>query len=183
MVSYKKRREMDAYNRERRERRRIIHECEEEARTSYKRLPTMSELKDALRNATESHLSIIRLAALMDNLSLFESRRVLPGGGHVFGEKPQFKDRALGIRKFLEQDGYLLSRYSCLMRYKKLGELIRAKAKVGIETNLLWGLVPACPTDEHDDLYWHEDEWKMLHDLYVSFEGMNFKEINDKLKR
>ena len=173
---------MDAYNRERRERRRILHECEEEERTSYKQLPTISELKDALRNATESHLSIIRLAALMDNLSLFEFRRVLPGGGHAFGEKPQFSDRTPGIRKFLEQDGYLLSRYSCLMRYKKLGELIRTKAKVGIETNLLWGLIPALPTDENDDLYWHEAEWQALHGLYASFEGMNFKQINEKLK-
>lgn len=44
------------------------------------------------------------------------------------------------------------------------------------------GLVPTLPTDEHDDLYWYENEWQTLHDLYASFKGMNFKEINNKLK-
>ena len=69
------------------------------------------------------------------------------------------------------------------MRYKKLGQLLREISGIPIEANLLWGLVQTFPTDETDDLYWHEAEWQTLHDLYASFEGMNFKEIENKIRK
>ena len=166
-----KRLKMDEYNRERREKRRVNAHYTDDELTMFKDPPSCEEVKDALRDVSTGHLAIIRLAALMDNLSLCEGRRVTSTGGR------DYRGQTSGIKAFLRQDGYLYSRYSCLMRYKKLGQLLRDKSGVPIEANLLWGLVPIFPTDENDDLYWHEAEWQALHDLYISFEGMNFKEI------
>ena len=167
---------MDEYNRERREKRRGNALYTDDELTMFKDSPSLQELKCALRDVSTGHLAIIRLAALMDNLSLCEGRRVTSSGGRVC------RGQTCGIKAFLGKDGYLASRYSCLMRYKKLGQLLREKSGIPIEANLLWGLVLIFPTDENDDLYWHEDEWQALHDLYISFEGMTFKQINDKLK-
>ena len=166
---------MDEYNRERREKRRINALYTDDELTMFKDPPSLQELKCALRDVSTGHLAIIRLAALMDNLSLCEGRRVTSTGGR------DFRGQTSGIKAFLCQDGYLYSRYSCLMRYKKLGQLLRDKSGVPIEANLLWGLVPIFPTDENDDLYWHEAEWKTLHDLYTSFVGMNFKQIQSTI--
>ena len=142
----------------------------------FKDPPSLQELKCALRDVSTGHLAIIRLAALMDNLSLCEGRRVTSTGGR------DYRGQTSGIKAFLRQDGYLYSRYSSLMRYKKLGQFLRDRSGIPIEANLLWGLVPSFPTDESDDLYWHEAEWQALHDLYVSFEGMNFRQINERLR-
>ena len=171
-----KRLKMDEYNRERREKRRVNAHYTDDELTMFKDPPSCEEVKDALRDVSTGHLAIIRLAALMDNLSLCEGRRVTSTGGR------DYRGQTSGIKAFLRRDGYLYSRYSCLMRYKKLGQLLRNRSGIPIEANLLWGLVPSFPTDENDDLYWHEAEWQTLHDLYASFEGMNFKQINDKLK-
>ena len=141
----------------------------------FKEPPTFAEIKDALRSVRESHLDIVRLAALMDNLAIYHQFRVESVG-------KDYRGHTSGIRKFLSKDGYLRSRYDTLMRYRRLGAAIRKAAGVPDETNLLWGLVPTFPTDETDDLYWHEAEWQTLHDLYASLKGMNFKQINDKLK-
>ena len=167
---------MDEYNRERREKRRVNAPYSDDEFVLFKDAPSLQELKDALRDVSTGHLAIIRLAALMDNLSLCEGRRVTSTGGR------DYRGQTSGIKAFLRQDGYLYSRYSCLMRYKKLGLLLRNRSGIPIEANLLWGLIPTCPTDEHDDLYCYEVEWQTLHDLYASFEGMNFKQINDKLR-
>ena len=167
---------MDEYNRERREKRRINAPHTDDELTMFKDPPSCEEIKDALRDVPSGHLSIIRLAALMDNLSLCEGRRVTSTDGR------DYRGQTSGIKAFLRRDGYLYSRYSCLMRYKKLGQLLRDRSGIPIEANLLWGLVPTLPIDENDDLYWHEAEWKALYDLYASFEGMNFKQINEKLR-
>ena len=171
-----KRLKMDEYNRERREKRRVNAPYSDDELVLFKDPPSLQELKGALRDVPSGHLAIIRLAALMDNLSLCEGRRVTSTGGR------DYRGQTSGIKAFLRRDGYLYSRYSCLMRYKKLGLLLRNRSGIPIEANLLWGLIPTCPTDEHDDLYCYEVEWQTLHDLYASFEGMNFKQINDKLK-
>ena len=177
MASRKTRRlKMDEYNRERREKRRVNARYTDDELTMFKDPPSCEEVKDALRDVSTGHLAIIRLAALMDNLSLCEGRRVTSTGGC------DYRGQTSGIKAFLRRNGYLYSRYSCLMRYKKLGQLLRTRSGIPIEANLLWGLIPTCPTDEHDDLYCYEAEWQTLHDLYASFEGMNFKQINDKLK-
>ena len=177
MVARKaKRLKMDEYNRERREKRRINALYTDDELTMFKDTPSLQELKGALHDVSTGHLAIIR-AALMDNLSLCEGRRVTSTGGR------DYRGQTCGIKAFLQQDGYLYSRYSCLMRYKKLGQLLREISGIPIEANLLWGLEPTCPTDETDDLYWHEADWQTLHDLYGSFEGMNFKQIREKVIR
>ena len=61
------------------------------------------------------------------------------------------------------------------MRYKKLGRLLREASGVDIESNLLWGLEPQCPTDDGEFLF--EDEYDKLRSLYESLNGMNFKQI------
>ena len=137
--------------------------------------PTLDELKAALVASKQSTRGILKLAALADNLSAYLSPR------DEFDEV-NYSDRTPGIRQYLEKDPLLKSKYKTIMRYKKLGQLLRDRSGVPIEANLLWGLIPTRPTDEHDDLYCYETEWQTLHDLYASFEGMNFKQINDKLK-
>ena len=142
--------------------------------------PTLDELKAALVASKQSTRGILKLAALADNLSAYLSPR------DEFDEV-NYSDRTPGIRQYLEKDPLLKSKYKTIMRYKKLADMIKANIEKGNSWvrdgyyNLLWGLVPTCPTDEHDDLYWHEAEWQTLHDLYASFEGMNFKQINEKL--
>lgn len=164
---FSKRERMDGRNLYKRLKRRYAHETDYEERTCFKDEPTLSEIKEALREATDSHETIIRLAALMDNLAMYNAPMVLMGNS---------KARTSGIRKVLEKDGYLLSRYSSLMRYKALGRDIRRYARLDICPNLLWGLEPTCPDEGY------ESEYEILRDLYASFKGMNFKQIKAKLK-
>lgn len=171
-----KRRKMDEYNRERRAKRRIWAPHTDDDLTIFKDRPTPQELKDALRNISAGHLAIIRLAALMDNLSMHEARRVSSS------TEGDCRGKTQGIKEYLRQDGYLYSRYSSLMRYKKLGKLLRERSGIGIDINLLWGLDPSLPRVDGEVLSWYEDDWQKLHDLYTSLEGMNFKQINEKLK-
>lgn len=166
---------MDEYNRERREKRRLRTEGTEESRTDFKDIPTHQALKDALRDIRSGHTTIIRLAALMDNLAMYEARRIYLDGSKAFRGKTN------GIKIFLRQDGYLYSRYSSLMRYRKLGKLLRKTSGVDVEVNLLWGLEPTCPTDDGEPLF--ETEYAKLHSLYDSLKGMNFKEITLSLTR
>ena len=146
-----------------------------------KECPTLDELKTALVESKQSTRGILKLAALVDNLSAYLSPRYEIDEVNYSGRTP-------GIRQYLEKDPLLKSKYKTIMRYKKLADMIKANIEKGNSWvrdgyyNLLWGLVPVFPTDENDDLYWHEAEWQTLHDLYASFEGMNFKQINDKLK-
>ena len=164
-----KRRKMDEYNRARRERRRAGMAYTEDELTMFKTLPTIDELKDALREVRTGSRAIIRLAALMDNLSLCEGRRVSTSRGK------DCRGRTDGIKAYLRGDGYLYSRYSSLMRYKKLGRLLREASGVDIEFNLLWGLDPQCPTDDGEPFF--EDEYDKLRSLYESINRMNFKQI------
>lgn len=166
---------MDEYNRERREQRRIHRAYMDDDLTLFKDKPSLQEIKDALREVPSSHTAIIRLAALMNNLAMFEERRVCTGPSGR-----DYRDKTDGIKAFLRKDGYLYSRYSCLMRYKKLGKLIRAKSGVGVDANLLWGLEPECPLDDGEPLF--EEEYVTLHTLYASFTGMTFKEMQNRLE-
>jgi len=166
---------MDEYNRKRREKRRIHSPYTDDELTAFKVVPSLQELKGALRDVTTGHLAIIRLAALMDNLSLCVEKRVYCDSNREYRAKTE------GIKSYLRKDGYLYSRYSCLMRYKKLGKLIREKSGVDIETNLLWGLEPECPSDDGEPLC--ESEYNILHTLYESFKGMNYKAITNQTRQ
>jgi len=149
----------------------------------HKDCPTIPELKDALREAADSSEGILRLAALMDNLSAYHSPRLTglrddPGYSQFRSYQDECRDRTSGIRKFLAQDGYLLSRYSTLMRYKRLATLIRKTTGVldyGV-SNLLWGLEPTCPEVLSIELA-DDTIYVKLHTLYASLAGKNFKEI------
>ena len=99
---FTKRERMDRCNRARRLKRRYGLETEYDERISFKDDSSLSEIKDALRVATDSHEAIIRLSALMDNLAMYHAPVVLMKGGD--------RSRTEGIRKVLEKDGYLLSR-------------------------------------------------------------------------
>ena len=172
---------MDEYNRRRRAKRRVLREAyEDEELTLYKEPPTFQELKNALAEATENHLTIIRLAALMNNLSIYHLRRVTSSRTQLFGRPDDCRERTIGIREFLSKDGYLSSRYDCLMRYKRLGDALREAAEIDSYVNLLWGLSETCPTEDGEPIF--EDDWLFLRNFYASFEGMNFKQINENLK-
>lgn len=161
------------YNRERRKRRRMQQSQDRCGIELFKDPPTLAELKDALRSVRKSHLDIIRLAALMDNLGIYYQFRVESG-------KEDWRGHTSGIRKFLAKDGYLSSRYDTLMRYKRLGDSLRDAAEVDNCVNLLWGISQSCPTDDGEPIF--EDDWRFLRNFYASFEGMNFKQINENLK-
>ena len=151
--------------------------------TLFKECPTLAELKEALREARGSSEGILRMAALMDNLAAYHAPRFECDGPRIDETTPN-RGRTSGIRKFLEQDGYLLSRYATLMRYKRLATLIRKK--VGslddVFSNLLWGFEPTCPevlsVEVADDTTYIK-----LRALYASLEGKNFKEIEACLRR
>ena len=176
-----KRLKMAEYNRRRRAKRRVLREArEDEELALFKEPPTFQELKNALAEATENHLTIIRLAALMNNLSIYHSFRVTSSRTQHFGHLDDCRGRTIGIRDFLSKDGYLSSRYDCLMRYKRLGDALREAAEVDSSVNLLWGLSETCPTDDGEPIF--EDDWRFLRNFYASFEGMNFKQIMERLK-
>ena len=95
---------MDEYNRRRRAKRRVLHEAYwDEELTLYKGPPTFHELKNALAEATENHLTIIRLAALMNNLSIYHSFRVTSSRTQHFGHPDDCRGRTIGIREFLSK--------------------------------------------------------------------------------
>ena len=133
------------------------------------KLPTLQEIKDALGDVRGSTVGILRLAALMDNLSLYLSPRLTSANNYT--------GRTCGIRKYLSRDGYLISRYATLMRFKKLGSDLREKANILNSSDLLWGLMPKCPFgDEESNIDWHS-----ICDLFATFEGMNFKQIQHSI--
>lgn len=143
----------------------------------FKDKPTLEELKSALHEASDSHIDIIRMAALMNNLSMHYPSRVRSD------DIDSRKGRA-GILQYLAEDGYLASRYDTLMRYKRLGDAIREIASISIEVNLLWGLPDYAPKDEDEAMsieFEYEDVQK-LKNLYASCEGMNFKQIKERMK-
>ena len=138
--------------------------------------PTLDELKEALAESKQSTQGILKLAALVDNLSAYLSPRYKL-------DEVDYSDRTPGIRQYLEKDPFLKSKYKTIMRYKKLAALIKAKISKGNSEvhdgyyNLLWGLQPAHPDDD-----WPETR-EALRELYASFEGMNFKEIQATVER
>ena len=93
-VKKAKRTKMDEYNRERREKRRVNAPYSDDELVLFKNTPSLKELKDALRDVSTGHLAIIRLAALMDNLSLCEGRRVTSTGGR------DYRGQTSGIKAF-----------------------------------------------------------------------------------
>ena len=165
-------------------RRRRRPEAEEEYNDppSFRRCPSIEELKDALRAAKDSAFAVIRLAALMDNLSAFHSPRFVFDGDGCSGKTDCCKGRTSGIRRFLAQDGYLVSRYSTLMRYKRLAERLRRAAGVDEMADLLWGLeasVPAVCRELDEELCVDESDgcYGRLRRLYLRLDGKNFSEI------
>lgn len=141
-----------------------------------KDLPTHDDLKKALVESKQSTRGILKLAALVDNLSAYLSPRYAL-------DEVNYSDRTPGIRQYLEKDPFLKSKYKTIMRYKKLASLIKAKIEKDNSDvregyyNLLWGLEPQQP-DEDD---WPETR-ETLRKLYASFEGMNLKEIQNVIE-
>lgn len=133
------------------------------------RLPTLAEIKDALSCVRGSTEGILRLAAIMDDVSLYHSPRLTSDN--------DFSGHTNGIRNYLAQDGYLINRYATLMRFKKLGRAIREKANILNSSDLLWGLMPKCPFDDEES----NIDWQSIRKLFASFEGMNFKQILQKI--
>ncbi len=153
---------------------------------SFRKCPSIAELKDALRAAVESAHDTIRLAALMDNLSAFHSPRFVYDGDGCGEDTNCCRSRTSGIRSFLAQDGYLVSRYSTLMRYKRLAERLRLAASVDESVDLLWGLEPSIPAECREldeDLCVNEDDgcYSKLRRLYCVLDGKNFTEIEGTL--
>ena len=173
----------------RRMRRRPKASGEYEELAFLKECPTIQEIKDALRDAADSSMGIVRLAALMDNLSAYHSPRLTgtrddPGYSQYRTYRDECRGRTGGIRKFLEQDGYLLSRYSTLMRYKRIATLVREKTGILDYScsNLLWGLEPTCPEVLSEELA-DDTTYVKLRALYASLEGKTFKEIETFLRQ
>ena len=102
-----------------------------DAAPSFRKCPSIAELKDALRAAKGSTFATIRLVALMDNLAAFHSPRFVFDGDGCDDDTNSCKGRTSGVRRFLAQDGYLVSRYATLTRYKRLAERIRLAAGIG----------------------------------------------------
>jgi hypothetical protein len=148
----------------------------------FKECPTLSELKEALREARGSSEGILRMAALMDNLAAYHAPRFEYDGPGIDETTPN-RGRTSGIRKFLEQDGYLLSRYATLMRYKRLATLIRKKTGIldYVFSNLLWGFESTCPEVLSVDIA-DDTTYIKLRTLYASLEGKNFKEMEACLR-
>lgn len=166
--------------RKRMKRRMLKHpECTDDAYSSIeycKDRPTHDELKEALVESKQSTRGILKLAALVDNLSAYLSPRY-----KLY--EVDYSDRTPGIRQYLEKDPFLKSKYKTIMRYKKLAALIKAKISEWDSDvqdgyyNLLWGLEPPQPDED-----WPETR-EALRELYASFEGMNFKEIQATVER
>ena len=133
------------------------------------RLPTLAEIKDALSCARGSTEGILRLAAIMDDVSLYHSPRLICDD--------DFSGHTNGIRKYLAQDGYLVSRYATLMRFKKLGRTLRERSDILPSSDLLWGFLPKCPFSDEESIR----DWQSIRDFFASFEGMNFKEISETI--
>lgn len=153
---------------------------------SFRQCPSIAELKDALRSAGESARDTIRLAALMDNLSAFHSPRFAYDGNGCGEDTNCCRSRTSGIRRFLAQDGYLVSRYSTLMRYKRLAERLRRAAGVDAHADLLWGLDPSIPAvcrELDEDLCVDENDgcYGKLRRLYCVLDGKNFTKIERAL--
>lgn len=138
--------------------------------------PTLDELKEAFAESKQSTRGILKLTALVDNLSAYLSPRYEL-------DEINYSDRTPGIRQYLEKDPLLKSKYKTIMRYKKLATLIKAKISKGNSEvqdgyyNLLWELEPPQPDED-----WPETR-EALRELYASFEGMNFKEIQATVER
>ena len=165
-----------------RRKRRPKAEEEYNAPPSFRRCPSIAELKDALRAAKDSAFAVIRLAALMDNLSAFHSPRFVFDGDGCCEKTDCCKGRTLGIRRFLAQDGYLVSRYSTLMRYKRLAPLLRRAAGVDERADLLWGFAASIPTvcrELDEDMAAGEGDgcYDRLRRLYGRLNGKNYMGI------
>lgn len=139
--------------------------------------PKIEELKDALARVKRSAEGVWRLAALMDNLAAYKAPRYTDTG------------RTTGIRAFLIQDPLLKTKYKTLMRYKHLAEKIRDAAGIvpipySDDTpiyNLLWALSPTLPSDIDEYLDEQVKAYQSLRKLYLSFAGMNFKQIEKRI--
>ncbi len=110
---------------------------------------------------------------MMDNIDANYSRRYMDVNGEVPG-------MTSGVRQFLSETcPELMPRYKTLMRYSALAKKIRRAAGLMEEDcyNLLWGLKDY----QGEDLDFHEDVVSRLRSLYASLEGLNFKEISQRL--
>jgi len=136
---------------------------------SIRAVPTIDEIKEALRQSKDSAIDIFRLAALMDNLQLVHS----PG----YLASSDARGRTHGVREYLRADGYLDSRYSTLMRFCRLGKQVRYLLSGDCTwINLLWGIEKTCPEDVDESLY------NDIRKFYSRFDDLPFKSISEQIE-
>ena len=128
-------------------------------------VPTIADVKEALRTATHSKEDILNMAGVMELVSMHYSPRLLED---IDGKCDR---RTSGIREFLRKDGYLISRYSTLMRYKALADEIRIALGLDRFTSFRIGLLEENP-DPSDD-YWYS----MIREFILGIPGENYKDI------
>lgn len=81
--------------------------------------------------------------------------------------------RTSGIREFLRQDGYLISRYSTIMRYKVLADEIRTALELDGDwySSFRIGLLSQCPSYADDFVY------DGIRDFILRIPGRTYKDI------
>lgn len=133
--------------------------------------PTYSEISEALVGVRTSPDGVLRLAALMDNVSAYHAPRLIEGDWS--------RARTNGVKVFLERDVFLMSFYHTLMRYARLGRAIRRACGIVDEANLLWGLEDICPKEAKDGL---ADDYSCIRAMFKSLAGLCFKDVECKVK-
>ena len=137
---------------------------------TYYTIPTLQDVKDALRTVKESREDLIRMIGVIDIVSLAYSRRLLSGEGQT-----------IGFRKFLQGDGYLISRYSTLRRYKKLAEMIRMAGDLDpLDKNLLYAIEPCPPAFDEFDKEFHYDP---VREFFDKLHGSTYKELYEEVQK
>lgn len=146
----------------RRNRRKRFSQLDRDDILEHHPLPSLQDIKNALCGATASSRTILRLALLMDNVSLHHA----PG----YVGSSDFTGRTSGVREYFRKDGYLISRYDTLMRFARLGKLLRLTSSFG-DWDMSQATLEKCPEDFDDFIYGE------LQEEFKQYEGMNFKQI------
>ena len=152
----------------RRNRRKRFSQSDRDDILEHHPLPSLQDIKNALCGATASSRTILRLALLMDNVSLHHA----PG---YIGSN-DFTGRTSGVREYFRKDGYLISRYDTLMRFARLGKFLRLTSSFG-DWDMSQATFEKCPEDFDDFIYGE------LQEEFKQYEGMNFKQIYARAER
>lgn len=137
----------------------------------YVPCPTHQEIAEALLQAKRSWRGILRLGALMANVSLHHAPRLTDDGD-------DFRGHTHGVRAYLMSNAFLASCYHTLMRYARLGKLLAEYCGADGCQNLIWGLEEGCPSEFDDFRLDCANEFRVK---FSEFEGMTFQGIYDRL--